>query len=386
MYNDYSHRNDITSLSVAGVWQRRWEQDPLGGDAENADTTTLVLWTQSPESGIYVDLRFPQGAPGRSKEAALQAGYTECPQALEGTGLSVPIGEAASAPPIELLTKQKSFAGILKFSWGDTTESGEALAKDTELADLAAEAPSIRGALPLCTCFWRRNIDFQPPTGSLDIGVCASGAPNAEDGSIDLRETGDDGSYAELWHRLPGSNDGPFLALELISENDFDRVGYWVRTGNFFAYAVGRPKTPNAATSLGCHAKSGDIESAVGKSLLEAVTYLESEANNQIQLIGSYIAMAGVVEQVAIESSPKTWMWKIQHSTDPALVGCLLVGSRSEELCCSTITAEDASGSTKATNEIVIGDILSQFIVGNEGRVRKWKVVEISGPSSLPAI
>ncbi len=69
---------------------------------------------------------------------------------------------------------------------------------------------------------------------------------NKEDGSVLLRETGDDGSYAEGWLRVPGSETGPFFALTLVSEggqgrthSNNARTGYWVRAGNRFAYAVG---------------------------------------------------------------------------------------------------------------------------------------------------
>ena len=57
---------------VAGVWQRQWEQDPLG-DEDGADRDTLVLWTQT-KSGIYVDIRIPASSPGRSIEAARRWG------------------------------------------------------------------------------------------------------------------------------------------------------------------------------------------------------------------------------------------------------------------------------------------------------------------------
>ncbi|KAL3893600.1 MAG: hypothetical protein SGARI_008067, partial [Bacillariaceae sp.] len=130
-----------------------------------------------------------------------------------------------------------------------------------------------------------------PPTGDLDIGVCASGPPNA-DGSIDLRETGQDGSYAELWHRLPGSEKGPFLALQLITENgSTERAGYWVRTGQHFAYAVGRPESAKAAALLGCHEQSSKLkDDCSGKSLKDAIESLHADAvSAQMDLLGSYV-------------------------------------------------------------------------------------------------
>jgi hypothetical protein len=48
------------------------KRDPLG-DSQGADRDTLVLWIQSRDSGIYVDLH-PLGSPGRSCEAARSAG------------------------------------------------------------------------------------------------------------------------------------------------------------------------------------------------------------------------------------------------------------------------------------------------------------------------
>jgi hypothetical protein len=370
----------IPPTSVAGVWQRLWEQDPIGDDA-NADKDTLVLWTQSPKSGIYVDIRLPKDAPGRTKELAEAAGFQPRPEALQGTGLT-PLSKSAGNPAdlLELFFQQKSFAGVMEFTHGDTT-SGEALQKDAELAELASVAKDHPDNLPLCTCFWRRDMDYQPPTGFLDIGVCASGPPHA-DGSIDLRETGADGSYAELWHRLPGSDKGPFLALKLLSENGTERTGYWVRTGKHFAYAVGRPENAEKAASLRCHEQSAKLKTdCTGKSLKEAAEFLHSEPSVQMTLLGSYVGVTG-----ELEKSGGSCCWKIQHSTDPGLVGCLLVGcfEDTQGLCCSTMSAIDINGNPKTDNELVEGDILYQALVGNGGPVRKWLVMEISGPSDIP--
>ncbi|KAL3917060.1 MAG: hypothetical protein SGILL_004891, partial [Bacillariaceae sp.] len=80
-------QNSNATSVVAGVWQRLWEQDPIGDDA-TADKDTLVLWTQAPQSGMYVDIRLPKGAPGRSKELVETAGFQPRPEALQGTGLT----------------------------------------------------------------------------------------------------------------------------------------------------------------------------------------------------------------------------------------------------------------------------------------------------------
>jgi hypothetical protein len=345
----------MSAEPVKGVWRRLWEEDPLG-DTENADRDTLVLWTQAPKSGIYVDIRLPLGSPGR------EGGYSLNPSALQARGM-----DASKLTPeqISIVLNQKSFAGVLEYSLGDTT-SGDALAKDQPLADLAANTQD-NGALSLCTCFWKRVIDYQPPSGGLDIGVCVSAPPNA-DGSIDLRETGDDASYAEGWHRLPGTNVVPFLACKLISEDGIERSGYWVRTGNRFAYSVGRPKDAETAKKLGCAEPSSKLKECVGKSLGESVQSLGGDVAAQFLLVGSYMSVFGEI----IESGN----WNILHSTDYGLVGCQLAGDGPTS--CSTLSREDGAG------EIQLGDCFSQLIVG--GSVRKWEVMEIDSKSNLPGL
>ena len=352
---------------LAGVWQRLWEEDPIG-DTDGADRDTLVLWTQAPESGIYVDIRLPLESPGRSLEAAQKAGFQPRPFGLAARGMT--IKELLSEEVVSVLLLQKSFAGVLQYSVGDTTTSGEALAKDSILAQLAASASSCegKGALALCTCFWRRDIDYQPPSGGLDVGVCASEPPNAADGSIDLRETGDDASYAEGWRRLPGTNnnDGPFLALQLESENGRPRTGFWVQTGSKFAYAVGRP-TPD------------DVKECVGKSLAEAAESLVPDSQaERLLLVGTYVAVAG-----EIDSNGK---WCILHSTNPELVGCELVGrGTNNPLCCSTL--EQIAGFNE---ELQAGSVLEQVLLGTtttdgggDAICRRWKVSEVDGIVNL---
>lgn len=355
----------MATQPVAGVWKRLWEENPLG-DSEGADRDTLVLWTQSPRSGLYVDIRLPKDSPGRSLTEAKAAGYKPTPSALEAKGFSVDDHSNLSIEQVDVLLRQKSFAGQLQYTVGDTT-SGEALAKDTELAKLAKDAKD--GAVGLCTCFWRRDIDYQPPSGGLDIGVCASTIPNA-DGGIDLRETGDDASYAEGWRRLPGTAKGPSFALKLVSESGVERTGFWVRTGNRFAYAIGRPEDPNAATKLGCHEECTNIKEGVGKSLEHAAKSISDDLSTQMQIVGCYIGVYGEVTE--------SGAWKVLHSTDPHLVGCTLVGSEINDICCSTLS--QAGGKMK----VDVGDILSQSVAGSNIMVRKWEVVEIDGISNLP--
>jgi hypothetical protein len=107
-------------MLVAGVWQREWEEDPLG-DSQGADRDTLVLWTQARDSGIYVDLRLPLGSPGRSLEAARSAGIQPRPSALAATSMGQQDKLFGAGDLLDLLLAQKSFAGVIQYSVGDTT-------------------------------------------------------------------------------------------------------------------------------------------------------------------------------------------------------------------------------------------------------------------------
>lgn len=373
-----------------GVWRRQWEEDPLG-DSEGADRDTLVLWTQSSRSGLYVDLRLPHDSPGRSLSAAESNGFRPCPYAIAATGWhGVPeIPPSNREVVLNTLCRHKSFAGVLIHKDGDTTPSGQALARDEILAQLARDAATNGNAngLQLCTCLWQRDIDYQPPTGSLDVGVCAS-EPVRDDGSVFLRETGADASYAEGWWRLPGTETGPSMALELVAENGIvgARKGCWVRAGNRFAYAVGRPLTGDAAKALGCHPRSHELASAsscIGQSLIDAVTTLADDVSELLDLVATYVAVAGEIES--------NGAWTIHHSTHPTLVGCRLVGSSGDgrggdggkdndalapdNLCCSTLA--DAGG---VEEEGAVGrEVIQQLCTptGAPPTSRTWKVVEL---------
>jgi hypothetical protein len=363
------HAKKTTFMSspqaVAGVWRRKWEEDPIG-DVEGADRDTLVLWTQTPVSGLYIDLRLPKESPGGSLALARSAGYVPTPSALEARSFSVTDPSNLSSEEIDTLLRHKSFAGQLLYTLGDTT-SGKALAEDDVLAQLAKDATV--GALGLCTCFWRRDIDYQPPSGGLDVGVCASSPPNA-DGSIDLHETGADASYSEGWLRLPGSAGGPTFAFKLKSESEVERPGYWVRTGEYFAYAIGRPKDSNTAHSLGCHEGCSAVEESTGKSLREALQSIDSDLVAQLRIVGSYIGVCGKVTGNGV--------WNILHSTDPSLVGCTLIGSDASS--CSVLSID------KGKDKLELGDVLNQYIVGCNQVIRKWEVVEIDGDINLLGI
>lgn len=346
---------------LAGVWERQWEEDPLGCEEDQIDRTTRVVWVQTP-CGIYVDLRLPASDFGRQERE-------KRPEALLARGN---FGGEYTNEEAMALFQQKSFAGRLQCSLGDTT-NGQALKEDKALAELVKENT---GPLPLCTCFWVREIDYQPPTGGLDVGVCAS-SPVNEDGTVDMRETGEDASYAEGWRRIVGTVDGPFAALELVSENGSARKGFWVRTGNQFAYAVGRPEDAASASSLGCSPLSSKIKDCTTKSLSEAVKFLATDKEEEIAIAQSYVAVVGVIEE--------SGAWRIGLSNVPELTGCILVGgNEAEVLCCSSLRAVSDVSPTNVGE----GTILEQAIRTVDGGIvrRQWKVVELSTTTALPAI
>ena len=353
-------KSNLTAM-LAGVWKRRWEEDPLGCDEDKVDRSTMVVWTQTP-CGIYVDLRLPAGAPGRQDNRD----RAKRPEALLANGVC---GGEYTDNEIALLLQQKSFAGRLQCSLGDTTD-GRALKDDLHLADLVK---ANAGPIPLCTCFWVRIIDFQPPSG-LDIGVCASSSMNT-DGTVDMRETGDDASYAEGWHRMAGTSEGPFVALELVSEDGKARKGFWVRTGNRFAYAVGRPEDEEAAVSLACPLLSPKVKDCKGMSLSEAIKFMTNDRGEEMAVVSCYVGLVGEVKD--------NGLWLIDASNLAELVGCILVASDGKDsLCCSTLcVALDDCG-----NDVGVGTLLDQTIHSHERGdvVRRWKVVELSSSASLP--
>jgi hypothetical protein len=340
-------------LPVAGVWSREWEEDPLG--SKSIDRETLVLWTQSCDSGIYVDIRLPQGSPGRVSNVV-----NPRPAALAAVGLSDSAKRKLIPQHIDYLMKTKSFAGMISYSEGDTTQTNEALKYDETLNDLANNK---KAAIGLCTCFWKREIDYQPPSGGLDIGVCAA-EPRRHDGSVFLRETGDDGSYAEGWLRESETEHGPFMAMELLHENNMQnsRKGFWVRAGNAFAYAIGRPITPDAATSKDCIEPSAFISDHVGKTLNEAVNELATTDDAALDLLASYVAVTGIINSRG--------EWGIQYSTNPELVGCHLLGNSDDALCCSVLRC------TQLEEEVEQSLLLP---TDSQRVTRVWKVVELVG-------
>jgi hypothetical protein len=298
-----------TRDEVAGVWNREWLESPLGAPLDSRNVTTFVWWMQSSRAGVYVDLRLAAGSPGRPEGSRINLAAD--PLALRAVRASDNLYEFVLANPSivdVLLNQTSSFAGLLQVSKGDTTASGLALQHDQDLADGPGE---------LCTCLWNRHMDYQPPSGDLDLGVCRIEPASPTDGSVFMRETGHDASYAEGWRKYGGSI-RPSTTLTLAAENGQTclRTGYWLRLGSRFAYAIGRPLSPSAAATLGCHGSSCGIGSAfVGQNLgasLDGLGSLREKLD---------VAMSYVVVQGHIDESGK---WLVQYSTNPELVGIAL--------------------------------------------------------------
>ena len=154
------------------------------------------------------------------------------------------------------------------------------------------------------------------------------------------------------------------MALELVTSGDEARRGYWVRVGSKFAYAVGRPTSRDAAVAFGCPEQSCDIQNCVGKSLQDVLPELAKNESDILDILGSYVGVAGEIDS--------TGKWMIQHSTQPELVGCNLVGSPRDEHCCSTLS--DATTSPDGHQ------VMEQTVRLENSRVltRKWNVMELS--------
>merc|ERR1712024_236960 len=112
-----------------------------------------------------------------------------------------------------------------------------------------------------------------------------------------------------------------------------------------------------------------EIERAVGQSLQEAIESCCDTLEEQVAILGTYVAVVGVIDTI-------TGAWIIRHSTTPSLVGCLLVcTSEKEEIenvesrnCCSFCTIDN-------NTTLKEGSTLKQVLVGQGSFSREWKIV-----------
>lgn len=181
---------DLTNEPVPpqyhGVWQRL-SLEHAGG----TDTSTRVFWLQTPV--LHGDLRIPADRPAYAgKESLTDFSREELGQ----------------------LARQQGFAGV-------TRVQGE-------------------------QCEWLRHIDFQPRTGSRDIGrMQFDGEQVVEEGVLN--------PYKEVWERLPDSK-GQVVAYRFAEEQSgsleyLPRKGYLLLAGDYFVFARDRgPSLPMGTT------------------------------------------------------------------------------------------------------------------------------------------
>lgn len=163
--------SEFTVNDLVGVWRRRSIETEDG----RKDTTTQVFWLQT--HACFGDIRIP----------------IDRPPCLDRRSL----GELTEWEEIALSTQQ-GFGGITQ----------------------------VEGT----TCQWHRHIDYQPPNGSLDIGLLAW----EQDILIEL---GVEETYREAWERLDDGSTG-CIALVLEPDESLDASSCWqgcfVLVGDYF--------------------------------------------------------------------------------------------------------------------------------------------------------
>ena len=185
--------------SYMGVWQRH-----LLETNTFKDESSLVFWMQSQH--YHIDIRLP-ASRNKVRNVSALAEYTD--------------------EELLILAEQQGFAGLTQI-------------------ELANENSSE-------VCQWLREIDFQPPNGSRDIGKMLFTDANTviETGLI---ESDLDESYLEVWRRLEQSQSPvSFTFTTGKNQHGLELPAYQMRAGNFVTYA--RPRSialPKAASLIAC--------------------------------------------------------------------------------------------------------------------------------------
>lgn len=226
----------LTATAVPANYMGMWQRHLLETDSIK-DDSSLVLWMQTQH--YHIDIRLPTNRTG-IRPVSMVAEYTY--------------------DELLILATQQGFAG------------------------LTSVTPSTINSSDVCQ--WVREIDFQAPNDSRDIGKMVF--TNADT----VIETGIDDAYLEVWRRLNNSQE-PFI-FEMTS--GMNRKGlkvpaYLMMTGNYVAYA--RPRRvalPKAA------------------SLLKAI---ENQQLNHEQLV-DWLDMEISFGEMLDENH-----WQIKHSTLP---------------------------------------------------------------------
>lgn len=147
-------------------------------------------------------------------------------------------------------------------------------------------------------CQWHRLIDFHPDSGT-DVGTMHFVSPD------EVHERGLDGSYLEIWQRLPESV-GPTHALWLTAAGAPQRQGCLLQAGDCFMFVADRP---------------GPVEQGV--PLLSQITGLGADPAEI--MLGCELSFG----RVAGGSMP----WEITLSSLPGRTGrCLLLAPPAGEL------------------------------------------------------
>tara|TARA_R110001592_G_scaffold107065_9_gene300002 strand:- start:45 stop:812 length:768 start_codon:yes stop_codon:yes gene_type:complete len=82
-------------------------------------------------------------------------------------------------------------------------------------------------------CQWHRLLDFHPDSGT-DVGIMEFVGPD------EVHEAAPDGSYLEIWRRLPESV-GATQAVWLAATDDTQRQACLLLAGDFFMFVADRP-------------------------------------------------------------------------------------------------------------------------------------------------
>lgn len=156
-------------------------------------------------------------------------------------------------------------------------------------------------------CQWHRLIDFHPDSPA-DIGRMTFVS------SEELHEHALDGSYLEVWERLPDSV-GPVHEQWLQAADDPQRCACLLQAGDFFLFVADRPEPMASDSSLATRLKSADAADA------------ES-------MLGCELSLG----RVRGASAP----WQIRLSTLPGRTSQLLTtpGSEASELWPESVWAE----------------------------------------------
>ncbi len=209
-----------------GVWQRTLLESATG-----KDDSSLVLWMQTQH--YHIDIRIPaERANIRAVNALEEYTYKE----------------------LLLLASQQGFAGVTHVK-----------------ADI---------------CQWQREIDFQTPNESRDIGKMAFTDANT------IIETGLDEPYLEVWRRLEHSLEVfNFTITTGKNRKGLETPAYIMRVGNFVAYA--RPRQVSLPKTY---------------SLINAIQTYQPEREQLLDWLDFEISFGEIVDEC---------YWKIKHSTLP---------------------------------------------------------------------